>query len=302
MAMTVEGGGGMQTIDEVAQMTKSHIRPIRFVTETCCRCQRDGWKHQVSYDLRTRAEYTKMMGGKFPMTEIPDLPAGFEPMSVGAGSSIFRSVEEAIEYCRVYKVAGAGFVFNDKPVFVTAKSDADQVTRDWWKRAAATYEPVGDSAAPSLEQPFYETPLPPSTTGIGDSAEPGMPADLQRVDPDDDPRSNGHCLKHGDYNGREMSCPSCRSYAGEALRELADRLPKPRKAKGMTYLGEIDLSPKTRETALDLHMLKRGDIGWHCSCGQGMTFAESEETAKGFFAEHLAKAREAAPGKEKADE
>lgn len=29
------------------------------------------------------------------------------------------------------------------------------------------------------------------------------------VDPEDDPRSNGGCLKHGDYNGREIRCPQC---------------------------------------------------------------------------------------------
>ena len=30
------------------------------------------------------------------------------------------------------------------------------------------------------------------------------------IDPEDDPRSNGYCVKHGNYNGRELSCPECR--------------------------------------------------------------------------------------------
>lgn len=30
------------------------------------------------------------------------------------------------------------------------------------------------------------------------------------LDPNDDPRSNGYCLRHGNYNGRNMSCPYCK--------------------------------------------------------------------------------------------
>lgn len=110
------------------------MRPKRFVTETCVRCNRDGWKHEVRYELITQEEYGKLIGDKYPLPDIPGLPAGFEPASVGVGSSIFRTVEEAIEYCREYKVFGVGFMFNDKPVFVSAKSDAETVARDWWKR------------------------------------------------------------------------------------------------------------------------------------------------------------------------
>lgn len=29
-------------------------------------------------------------------------------------------------------------------------------------------------------------------------------------DPDDDPRSAGACMKHGNYNGRLLRCPACK--------------------------------------------------------------------------------------------
>lgn len=32
---------------------------------------------------------------------------------------------------------------------------------------------------------------------------------MYEIDPNDDPRSNGLCLTHGEYNGRNLSCPKC---------------------------------------------------------------------------------------------
>jgi hypothetical protein len=108
------------------------IRPKRFVEETCQRCRRPGWTHEVAFELLTEDEYEKMM--RQPLDKIHGLPAGFESMYVGCGSSIRTAVQEAITYCREYNIKGVGFDFNDEPVFVTRTSDADKVYRDWWQR------------------------------------------------------------------------------------------------------------------------------------------------------------------------
>lgn len=108
------------------------IRPKRFVVETCQRCRRPGWKHEIAFELLTEDEYEKLM--KHPLNKIPGLPAGFEPMYVGCGGNIGTAVQEAIAYCCEYGLKGVGFDFNDKPVFVTQTSDANAVYRDWWQR------------------------------------------------------------------------------------------------------------------------------------------------------------------------
>lgn len=110
------------------------IRPKQFVTETCHHCKRDGWRHEIPHHLLSEDEYNKVMGSSLPMGEIPGLPPDFEPMWAGSGASIFGAVKEAIEYCSDYNVTGAGFVFNDLPVIVSAESDPEKVAEDWWKK------------------------------------------------------------------------------------------------------------------------------------------------------------------------
>jgi len=44
-----------------------------------------------------------------------------------------------------------------------------------------------------------------------------MQTNINRVDPDDDRRSNGHCGTHGDYNGRELRCPTCTAQKQSAV-------------------------------------------------------------------------------------
>lgn len=115
------------------------IRPKRVVTETCSRCRRPGWTHENGFELLSEDEFEKIMG--HALEKIKGLPAGYEPMYVGAGSSIWRSIEEARDYCREYGVTGVGFDFNGKPVFVTAESDPEQVGKEWWKLVyGRTYE------------------------------------------------------------------------------------------------------------------------------------------------------------------
>lgn len=62
------------------------------------------------------------------------LPASYEPMYAGCGSTIHAAVKEALDYVDKYsRIAGVGFIFNDELVLVTAYDDADKLVRRWWK-------------------------------------------------------------------------------------------------------------------------------------------------------------------------
>jgi hypothetical protein len=102
------------------------IRPIKYVTETCRCCNRDGWTRRVQYSLFTEEEYGN------PIV-VKGLPRGYTPLMAYAGSSVYDAVKEAIEFCQTYAYRGAGFEFNGKTVVVTSAADADKIAGKWWK-------------------------------------------------------------------------------------------------------------------------------------------------------------------------
>jgi hypothetical protein len=103
------------------------IRPNRSITTECPMCRRARWTREVRYSLLTEEERG------FPITDVKNLPEGFEAMDTSCGASIYETVKEAIEYCKAYKVKGVGFDFNEKTVLVTAKSNSVDVVEKWWK-------------------------------------------------------------------------------------------------------------------------------------------------------------------------
>ena len=102
-------------------------RPDRFQTTVCPTCYRDGWTRRVHRSLLTEEEAGYEV-------KIKGLPERYTPMSATCGSNIYAAVKEGIEFCQMYKVDGVGFDFNEKLVLVTATSNADGVTRNWWKQ------------------------------------------------------------------------------------------------------------------------------------------------------------------------
>lgn len=59
---------------------------------------------------------------------------------------------------------------------------------------------IGEGVGGKLGRRSYEQFSKPASSAITNSS---------TLDPDDDPRSNGSCITHGDYNGRLLRCPSC---------------------------------------------------------------------------------------------
>lgn len=104
------------------------IRPNKYITETCCRCKRPGWKHHVPFNLRTEKEQ-KELG--WSVEDIKDAPKNAEKCYASLGSSIYEVVKEGKELSVALdkKVA---FEFNERLVIVDMYSDTDEVIEKWW--------------------------------------------------------------------------------------------------------------------------------------------------------------------------
>lgn len=108
------------------------IRKTRYITETCCRCKRPGWKHQKPYVLITEDEQKKIYGDLFSDSkEIKGISKSTERCAVRGSASIHEAVKEGKELSKQLGMEVV-FKFNEQVVVVNSLSDVESVVRKWW--------------------------------------------------------------------------------------------------------------------------------------------------------------------------
>lgn len=108
---------------------KPYIRPKRFVTETCSQCKRPGWTHENRYKLETLDEFGDSAWNPRAGVSGRDFPDNYQLMIVRSGVPLYPCIQEAIDFCKDYDLDGAGFMFNNMLVLVTADSSIEDVIR-----------------------------------------------------------------------------------------------------------------------------------------------------------------------------
>lgn len=110
------------------------IRPDEYITETCARCRRPGYRYKKHFALLTEEEQIKLFSHLGGVAEIKDAPKNAERCWVSLSSTINEAIEEGKEIAKKMKKKVA-FEFNGKLVVVNKNSDTNKLYRKWWKKA-----------------------------------------------------------------------------------------------------------------------------------------------------------------------
>jgi hypothetical protein len=111
-------------------------RSRRVVIGCCPTCRRDGWEQAKPYALWTPEEYADFGPEMITSERDAATRAGIDLRSdvlciPHAGASVYEAANEARDLAREWAKPVA-FMFNEKPVRVTAESDTEAVVREWW--------------------------------------------------------------------------------------------------------------------------------------------------------------------------